>query len=67
MNLFSNSVRETHTRDSILNALPINVAAVMVEAENKTKELFPTTKFAWQDQMIIGLTALLAEQRKQKT
>lgn len=46
-----------------LKKLPADICSVIDEPQTKTKWLVPDHSMTFQDQMVIGLSALLAEER----
>lgn len=51
------------TIEQVEKKFPDDVRAIMQEARIKAKWLVPDTSLTFQDQMVIGLAALLAEER----
>lgn len=51
------------TIEQVEKKFPDDVRAIMQEARIKAKWLVPETSLTFQDQMVIGLAALLAEER----
>jgi len=51
------------TIEQVEKKFPDDVRAIMHEARIKAKWLVPDTSLTFQDQMVIGLAALLAEER----
>ena len=49
--------------EQVEKKFPDDVRAIMQEARIKAKWLVPDTSLTFQDQMVIGLAALLAEER----
>lgn len=49
--------------EQVEEKFPDDVRAIMQEARIKAKWLVPDTSLTFQDQMVIGLAALLAEER----
>lgn len=51
------------TIEDLKKKLPADICSVIDEAQTKAKWLVPDHSLTFQDQMVIGLSALLAEER----
>lgn len=51
------------TIEDVKKKLPADICSVIDEAQTKAKWLVPDHSMTFQDQMVIGLSALLAEER----